>query len=330
MLDIRFDASKPIYRQLVEQMLAAIRQGELRPGDRLPTERQLAERLQIARGTVKRAYRELADNNIIEVIQGSGSYVYQESDRHGLEHRRLALAIMDDIIAKLSGWDLSQKEIATLFRMSLAGHSGPRRGVRIAVIDCNPETLSQFKSQLGYIPGVALSLIMVDSVLLDDNPGRLLEGFDLVLTTVTHYEQVRGSLRGADVRLLAVDMAPSRQTIVGLSALPDLSTVGIICQSNKFAWLVSEQVELFTGAGKSLPVHFEQDAKGSIRFMRRHRAVITAPGLLLLEPGLAGDAVEQYQAAGGRVIPFDYHIDRASLIQVEERVDQILRSREDE
>ena len=329
MLDIQFDTSRPIYRQLVEQMLAAIRTGELRPGDRLPTERQLAETLQIARGTVKRAYRELADNNIIEVIQGSGSYVYQDSDRSGMERRRLALALMDDMIAKLTGWDLSQKEIATLFRMSLAGRGGLRRGVRIAVIDCNPETLSQFKSQLSYIPGVALSLIMVDSVLLDDNPGRLLEGFDLVLTTATHYAQVRGSLRGADVRLLAVDMAPSRQTIVGLSALPDMTSVGIICQSNKFAWLVSEQVELFTGAGKSLPVHFEQDAKGSVRFMGRHRAVITAPGLLLLEPGLAGDAVEQYQAAGGRVIPFDYHIDRASLIHVEEQVDQILHSREE-
>lgn len=323
MIAIDFDQSRPIYKQIVEQMLLRIKRGELKPGDRLPTERQLAESLGVARGTVKKAYRELADNNIIEVIQGSGSYVYSDSDSYNMEHRRLSLELIDRLIDKLAGWELSYKEISALFRMSMVKKDQSHRSVRIAVVDCNPETLSQFKGQLSYIPGITLSLIMVDSVLLDDNPGRLLSEFDLVLTTVTHYEQVSQSLGGLGLRLLPVDMSPSRQTIVSLSTLPE-GSVGIICQSNKFSYLINEQLALLTGKSRSIPVHFETDLRGSVRFMRRHKAIIAAPGLLLLDQSLAGGQVEEYLAQGGRIIPFEYHVDKASLIHVEEHVDNIL------
>ena len=70
------DKNKPIYKQLVDEILDDIKQGRLNPEDKLPTERELAERLGISRGTVKKAYKELADNGVIEVIQGSGSYIH--------------------------------------------------------------------------------------------------------------------------------------------------------------------------------------------------------------------------------------------------------------
>ena len=44
-MEFQIDASGPIYRQLVEQILARIKTGELQPGDRLPTERELAAQL---------------------------------------------------------------------------------------------------------------------------------------------------------------------------------------------------------------------------------------------------------------------------------------------
>ncbi len=329
-MEISFDNSRPIYKQIVSHVLQQIKEGVLKPGDRLPTERELAERLGLARGTVKKAYKELADNNIIEVRQGSGSYVYSERDSYDMEYRRLALLKIDELISKLEEWNFSGKEIAALFRMSMAKKDHAGLGVRVAVIDCNAETLAQFKRQLAYIPGVTLSLIMVDSVLLDDSPGQFFQDYDLVLTTATHYEEVSRSLKGIGSRLLPVGMAPSRQTIVALSTLPEHVSVGVICRSNKFSYLVNEQLELFRPGRKSLPVHFETDVAGDLRFMRRFGAVICAPDLLVFDPELSKGAVEEYQAGGGRIIPFEYHIDRASLLHVEESIDGILRSKQTE
>ena len=127
--------NRPIYKQIVEQVLAQIKDGSLKPGDRLPTERELSAQLQIARGTVQKAYRELSDNNIIEVIQGSGSYIYNDKSVYDAEQRRLALELIENTLDKLDSWNLSSKEISLLLRMSLAHRRLDERFVRIALVD---------------------------------------------------------------------------------------------------------------------------------------------------------------------------------------------------
>ncbi len=328
MIEILFESTKPIYKQIVEQILRQVKQGILRPGDRLPTERELAEQLQIARGTVKKAYKELADNNIIEVIQGSGSYIYNDRDVYDVEHRKLASQLIEQMLDKLESWNLSEREISAMLRLSLAKRSAMQALVRLALVDCNPESLTLFKRQLSYIPGISSSVFLVDTVILEDDAGRLFENFDLVLTTVTHYEQVANCLAGTQIPVVAVDVSPSRQTIVSISTLPPEASIGILCQSNKFSNLICEQMELFTGSACKLPVYFGADLQHTVRFMKKFDAVIVAPDLPVLDPTLSKNAVQEYQAKGGKVIPFDYFIDKGSLMHVEQLVDEIMQKKE--
>src|ERR1700759_5727774 len=65
----------PLYRQLVTQVQLAILSGELRPGDRLPSTRELARRFAIHPNTVSAGYRELEDDGWTELRHGSGVYV---------------------------------------------------------------------------------------------------------------------------------------------------------------------------------------------------------------------------------------------------------------
>ncbi len=65
----------PAYHQIIQQVESAIAAGKLKPGDRLPPERELAAALGVARGTVTRAYTELVRRSAIEVVQGRGSVV---------------------------------------------------------------------------------------------------------------------------------------------------------------------------------------------------------------------------------------------------------------
>ena len=205
---------------------------------------------------MKKAYRELADNNIIEVIQGSGSYVYDDRDVFNSERRRIAMQLVDETIAKLDLWDFSVQEIETMLRISLAKRERTDRLVRVAVVDCNPESLSIFKKQLLYIPGISISVFLVESIILDDDPKALLADFDLVLTTVTHYGQIAQSLAGSGVKLLQVAMAPSRHTIVSITTLPKETAIGIVCSSNKFANLITEQLTYFFGPAADLRRQF--------------------------------------------------------------------------
>jgi GntR family transcriptional regulator len=65
----------PIYAQLERGLRAAIATGRLRPGDQLPTVRQLAVDLRVNANTVARVYLELERAGVIETRRGVGSFV---------------------------------------------------------------------------------------------------------------------------------------------------------------------------------------------------------------------------------------------------------------
>jgi GntR family transcriptional regulator len=65
----------PAYRQLVDQVRQALLLGILRPGDQLPTVRDVVEQVAINPNTVHRAYRELEAQGLIEGQPGRGTFV---------------------------------------------------------------------------------------------------------------------------------------------------------------------------------------------------------------------------------------------------------------
>ncbi|WP_188997112.1 GntR family transcriptional regulator [Paenibacillus nasutitermitis] len=67
--------STPLYLQIKEMISTMIERGELKPGDRVPTEAEMIEQYQVSRVTVKNAYKLLVDEGIIFRIAGKGSFV---------------------------------------------------------------------------------------------------------------------------------------------------------------------------------------------------------------------------------------------------------------
>jgi GntR family transcriptional regulator len=69
----------PAYLQIMGEVKQAISSGELKPGDQLPTVRQLAADLRINFNTVARAYRLLDEEGIISTQHGRGTYIMSPS-----------------------------------------------------------------------------------------------------------------------------------------------------------------------------------------------------------------------------------------------------------
>lgn len=65
----------PIYQQIAELLGRQIRAGYWRQGERLPTEAELADQLNVAVGTLRKALALLEDQGILQRIQGSGTYL---------------------------------------------------------------------------------------------------------------------------------------------------------------------------------------------------------------------------------------------------------------
>ncbi|MYM73046.1 MULTISPECIES: GntR family transcriptional regulator [Duganella] len=65
----------PIYRQLKDKVVGMVLDGLLKPGDALPSVRQIAAEYQLNPITVSRAYQELVDETLVEKRRGIGMYV---------------------------------------------------------------------------------------------------------------------------------------------------------------------------------------------------------------------------------------------------------------
>lgn len=64
-----------VWAQVADDIRADITAGTLRPGDKLPSETDLAERYGVARMTVRRAIADLQDNGELVVLRGRGTFV---------------------------------------------------------------------------------------------------------------------------------------------------------------------------------------------------------------------------------------------------------------
>jgi DNA-binding transcriptional regulator YhcF (GntR family) len=74
------DSEVPIYRQLVTQVVLAILSGDLRPGERLPSTRELARRFRVHPNTISAGYRQLVGEGWAAYRHGSGVYVKSDAE----------------------------------------------------------------------------------------------------------------------------------------------------------------------------------------------------------------------------------------------------------
>lgn len=86
--------STPRYQQLKDRIIAQIMRGRLKPGDRVPSDNELAGTAGVSRMTANRALRELTDQGYLERIAGVGTFV---SDRKAASHVLEVRNIADEI-----------------------------------------------------------------------------------------------------------------------------------------------------------------------------------------------------------------------------------------
>ena len=104
----------PAYRQIIDQVLGGIAAGTLRPGDQLPTVRQLAVDLAINPNTVVRAYRELEIREVLSMQQGTGTFLTDKKPAaDGLERQRRVGQLCGELLARAGAEGIDLADIIT-------------------------------------------------------------------------------------------------------------------------------------------------------------------------------------------------------------------------
>lgn len=126
------EAPIPLYYQIRTKLLEAIENGQLKPGDRVPSERELTEAYGVSRMTARQAVAELETLGYLQRVQGKGTFVSspkldqplagltsfsEEMRRRGLEPGALVLSAEQVPAGRRVGQVLGRGETAPVFRL---------------------------------------------------------------------------------------------------------------------------------------------------------------------------------------------------------------------
>ena len=125
--EVDLHSPKPIYQQLVDQVKLARASGRLRPGDRMPSIRDVAVELRVNRNTVARVYGELEREGLIYTRTGQGCFA---SDRGGSRLSDSAIeeelqGLMDALLAQARVYGFAKEALVSLFERRLKEFYNP-------------------------------------------------------------------------------------------------------------------------------------------------------------------------------------------------------------
>ncbi len=325
-LKVEKESSTPIYRQITMQITKMVQDGTLNPGDKLPPERSLSDSLGIARGTIKKAYMELAQNKIIEMTQGRGSFISSIHMVQPENRKEQAVKILDKALTKLESLKFGEKEISNLIHIMMMERRYRQLDLSIATVDCNPESLELFHRQLSYLSKITIKDYLLDDIMSNPNANEVLQNYDLILTTTTHFTELVGQVPDLQDKILQAAVAPSHQTIIDLASINEMTRGGIICDSKIFDRIIRTRL-------RSLGI-LTKDIK-TLRFSKQQnlREFLADKDLLIIPPNgemrLSDQAkvLEEFTTRGGSIRHFEYQIERGSMIHIEEQITKLMEKR---
>mgnify|MGYP001003743668 CR=1 FL=1 len=129
-----FDSTRPIYMQIVDEIKRAVARNLLVSGEKLPSQRELAEAARVNPNTVQRAYREMEMMGLVETRRGEGTFIRDDENLLASLRGEMAQVAVDNFIRQVLALGLTEAEVVKLvttqYREIQSGKRGEQDDVR--------------------------------------------------------------------------------------------------------------------------------------------------------------------------------------------------------
>jgi GntR family transcriptional regulator len=221
-ISISKDGPVPVKDQLIEQIGLQIASGTLKSKDKLPSIRQLAQKLAIHHSTVTAAYNHLEEAGLLEIRQGSGVRVANRS-MSGDSHKEISLeALFKQCLARAAESGLSRDQVKSFAERMLTA----KPIQRILVVDRNKDFHPLLSAELA--PNFALPVVPI--TFEDLSKSKELLSDSLIVTSFYHLYPLQG-LELDPTRFVVCTVEPGMDELEALTALKPGSLVAIISLS---------------------------------------------------------------------------------------------------
>jgi len=312
----------PIYQQMVDSVSAAIRSGSLPNGQKLPTVQEVSQSLNIARGTVKRAYDELEYAGLIQKVQGRGTFVcYRQVDTTSRKDQ--AMAAIDGVLQQLEDMGFTATEIGIFLDLRLRQRGEQEPLVKVAVVDCNPESLAQVSSQLRRLNHVDLYSYLLED--LQQYPYLMEEDVDLVVTAA-HHADVLENILPLGKKLVRVALRLSQGCLAQIIRLKQGRRVGILSGSVRFGQALMSACQTYAPDVVLLPPQSLGQVAEVEKYLQQLQVVLVPEEYERYCDAETARILGRFEQTG-RLISCDYELDEGSFLYLEIKTRRIMEKK---
>lgn len=310
----------PVYRQIIDQVIDQVKNGNIGVMDKLPTERELSIETGLSRGTIMRAYDELADQGIIKRIQGRGTFVAPNPNKSRLNKSENLLQETTELIENLRTLSLTYKDIEMLIYSKIKHRRESGRKIQIALVDCNEETLSVMGRQLKNVPEMDVQEFVLDELVAA--PQKLHANFDMIFTTPTHFSQVLHLAPSLSTQIKKIIIIPSHESQYNLTKIKDNAMAGIWGVSSQYAAMIRDDIEKTGRSNVTIDILLDNDKQPLSRFVLDKDVLVVPKSYTEFSSTREKNTIDYFKRNNGFLIEFEYRIDSGSLIYIIDTVEQ--------
>jgi len=321
MYKINFDIDVPIYQQLVDMIETSIKRGDIHYGEKLPTVQEMIDKLGVARGTVKKAYDELAIKGLIQKSQGKGTYVSYKQSGIG-SRKEQAVSAIDSLFDELSKMGFSAAEINIFVNLKLRELAEVENLVKVAIIETSHEILSNLSDQMRSFAEVDIYTFSIENI--EQYPYKMEDDFDIIITTPSLLSRLEGILPTSK-KPIPVGLRPSFCFLSEVLKIPKNTRVGCLTYSESYGAKIRETCMSYThNTAFSEPLAVAVGDIVVAEYLSTIDTLIVPKGHDKFFSSAALGAIKEFR---GKVIEASYELDEGSLLYLDRKLKTIYEAK---
>ena len=295
----------PIYVQVKKYILDEIKQGVLKTGDKLPTERELSQKLRVSRNTISTAYDLLEQEGVLVSYQGKGTFVAQEDKTWQQEREKTKIIQLVDIaLEEAIEMGLSTKEFIALVQERVREKEEFIKNINAIFVECNREQAKLFSKELSR----KFNLRVMPATLADlrdqaakDNISKT----NLIITPFNHVNEVKSIIGYRKKEVIGISSNPNLATIVKIAKYPKETRFGQISLSKEFQFKVQYTLKLAGLDDLKICATTSDKEEDILKVIQCSDVIIVSPGRAIQVEKLVGNKKE--------IVRFDYVLDHENV-----------------
>jgi DNA-binding transcriptional regulator YhcF (GntR family) len=307
--------------QVKKQIMDLIKNGNLKVGTKIPTERVLSEKLEVSRNTISTAYKELEQDGVLKSYQGRGTFVAEEANPWKAQNIKEKIVKFVDLgfeEALESGMDADEFVEIVLQRIKEKKHMMSK--LTAVYVECNEEQSRMFSKQLSTMTNMnVVPLTIKDIKEMSRETESILEKSQVIIATFNHVNEIVELTKRYDRDIIGVAINPDLETIVKIARFPLETAFGFICMSKEFMFKVRGALEK-AGLGN---INIEYSNSNDKNELKR---IISNSDVIIVSPGRYRE-IREMAGEGKDIVKFLYGLDDGSVKALKSKIVELNGSR---